>query len=71
MAAILSAVGEKNPQLAWDVNMNGLINVLECARDRKMVRVFVPSSIAAFGPDTPRDEHAPGDRSSSPRRCTA
>jgi len=55
MAAILSAVGEKNPQLAWDVNMNGLYNVLEVAREREMAGVLVPSSIAAFGPETPRD----------------
>ena len=55
MAAILSAAGEKNPWLAWDVNMNGTYNVLEVAREREMTRVFVPSSIAAFGPETPRD----------------
>jgi nucleoside-diphosphate-sugar epimerase len=55
LAAILSAVGEQKPQLAWDVNMNGLYNILEVARDHKMERVFCPSSIAAFGPDTPRD----------------
>lgn len=55
MAAILSAVGEAKPLLAWDVNMNGLHNVLEVARERNLVRVFCPSSIAAFGPETPRD----------------
>lgn len=55
MAAILSAAGEKNPHLAWDVNINGLYNVLEVAREHEMVRVFVPSSIAVFGPETPRD----------------
>jgi nucleoside-diphosphate-sugar epimerase len=55
MAAILSAVGEQKPQLAWDVNINGLYNVLEVAREQKLLRVFCPSSIAAFGPDTPRD----------------
>jgi len=54
MAAILSAAGEKDPWLAWDVNMNGTYNVLEVTRERDMVRVFVPSSIAAFGPETPR-----------------
>jgi nucleoside-diphosphate-sugar epimerase len=58
LAAILSAVGEKNPALAWDVNMNGLYNILEIAREHKMARVFCPSSIAAFGPETPRD-HTP------------
>lgn len=53
LAAILSAVGEKNPQLAWNVNINGTINVFEVAREKKIERVLVPSSIAAFGPDTP------------------
>lgn len=53
MAAILSAVGEKNPMLAWNVNMNGLINVLEVAREENVFRVLTPSSIAAFGPSTP------------------
>ncbi len=55
MAAILSAVGEKKPNLAWHVNIDGLYNVLEVARTRGMTRVFVPSSIAVFGPETPRD----------------
>ncbi len=55
LAAILSANGEKNPMLAWDVNMNGLINVLEVAREMEMKRVLIPSSIAAFGPGTPLD----------------
>lgn len=55
MAAILSAVGEANPHLCWNVNINGLYNVLEVARERKLVRVFCPSSIAAFGPETPRE----------------
>ncbi len=54
MAAILSANGEKNPWLAWDVNVNGLYNILEIAREKNMERVFIPSSIAAFGPETPR-----------------
>jgi len=56
LAAVLSAAGEKNPHLAWDVNLNGLYNVLEVARERKMSRVFCPSSIAVFGPETPRDQ---------------
>ncbi|HNQ69169.1 MAG TPA: NAD-dependent epimerase/dehydratase family protein [Bacteroidales bacterium] len=55
MAAILSGNGEKNPMLAWDVNMNGLLNVLEIAREMKMKQVLVPSSIAVFGPGTPLD----------------
>jgi len=55
LAAILSATGEKKPQLAWDVNINGLYKILEIARERRVTRVFCPSSIAAFGPETPRD----------------
>lgn len=54
MAAILSATGEKKPQLAWDVNMTGTHNILEVAREHRMSRLFIPSSIAAFGPETPR-----------------
>jgi len=54
LAAVLSALGEQNPQLAWNVNMNGLYNVLEVARERSMGRVFWPSSIAVFGPGATR-----------------
>jgi nucleoside-diphosphate-sugar epimerase len=54
MSAILSASGETRPQLAWHVNLNGTFNILETAREYRMVRVFCPSSIAAFGPETPR-----------------
>lgn len=54
LAAILSAVGERNPLAAWDVNMNGTFNVLEVARE-KGCAVFTPSSIAAFGPSSPPD----------------
>jgi len=54
MAAILSAVGEEKPLLCWNVNINGMYNILEIAREYDMTRVFVPSSIAAFGPETPR-----------------
>jgi len=55
MAAILSAVGEKNPHLCWEVNMNGFMNVLEVAREYELARIINPSSIAVFGPQTPRD----------------
>lgn len=56
MAAILSALGEKKPELAWDVNINGLYNILELARENKIKRVFHPSSIAVFGPETPKEK---------------
>ena len=59
LAAILSAVGERDPRLAYHVNMDGLHSVLEVAREQQLA-VFVPSSIAAFGPDTPPDP-APQD----------
>ena len=54
-AAILSAVGECHPMLAWNVNINGFINVMEVARELKLKQVLTPSSIAAFGPSTPRE----------------
>lgn len=54
MSAILSATGEKKPHLAWDVNMNGTHNILETAREQKISKVFIPSSIAVFGPETPK-----------------
>lgn len=54
LAAILSAVGEQDPHLAWDVNINGLYNILEVARNENC-SVFTPSSIAAFGASTPKD----------------
>ncbi len=55
LVALLSAVGEKNPQLAWKVNIGALTNSLEVARDRKCA-VFTPSSIGAFGPTSPKDK---------------
>lgn len=54
LAAILSASGEKNPLKTWDINMEGLLNVLELAREKEIAKVYFPSSIAVFGPDTPR-----------------
>jgi nucleoside-diphosphate-sugar epimerase len=55
MAAVLSAAGEEKPHVAWNVNINGLCNVLDVARERRLTRVFCPSSIAVFGPGTPRN----------------
>lgn len=55
LVGILSATGEKNPELAWNINMGGLKNILDIARERGVKQVFWPSSIAAFGPTTPRD----------------
>ena len=55
LAALLSATAEGKPLLAWDVNMNGLLNVLTVAKDAKL-KVFTPSSIAAFGIGTPPDQ---------------
>lgn len=54
LAAILSATGEKNPGLAWHLNMQGLLNVLDIAREEKLHKVYWPSSIAVFGPTSPR-----------------
>lgn len=55
LVGILSANGEKNPELAWQVNMSGLKNILDIARDFKIEKIFWPSSIAVFGPSTPRE----------------
>ncbi|MDN4164679.1 L-threonine 3-dehydrogenase [Cytophagales bacterium LB-30] len=54
LAALLSATGEKNPLFAWELNMDGLLYVLELAKEKKLHKVYWPSSIAAFGPNTPR-----------------
>ena len=54
LAAILSATGEKNPNLAWNLNMQGLLNVLDIAREEKIYKVYWPSSIAVFGPTSPK-----------------
>ena len=57
LAALLSAVAEAKPQLAWDLNVTGLVNALEVAREFQL-KFFTPSSIGAFGPNTPKD-HTP------------
>lgn len=54
LAAILSATGEKNPNLAWSINMQSLLNVLDIAREEKLHKVYWPSSIAVFGPTSPK-----------------
>ncbi len=56
LAAILSAAGEKNPLQAWDLNMVGLLNVLEIAKTHTIEKVFWPSSIAVFGPNTIQEQ---------------
>lgn len=54
LAAILSASGEKNPLLTWQINMQGLLNVLELGVEKKIKKIFFPSSIAIYGPSTPK-----------------
>jgi nucleoside-diphosphate-sugar epimerase len=56
LAAILSATGEKNPPLAWNLNMTGLLNVLDIAREEKISKIYWPSSIAVFGPTSPKKD---------------
>ena len=56
LAAILSATGEKNPGLAWSLNMQSLLNVLDIAREEKLHKVYWPSSIAVFGPTSPKQQ---------------
>lgn len=58
LAAMLSATGEKYPEKAWELNMNGLLNVLDLAVTYKVSRIFWPSSIAVFGPHSPKDNTA-------------
>ncbi|MFC2174866.1 NAD-dependent epimerase/dehydratase family protein [archaeon] len=55
LASLLSAVGEQKPQLAYFVNNQSLYNILEIAREKQLERIMYPSSIAVFGPETPRD----------------
>ena len=62
LAAILSATGEQNPSLAWDLNMNGLLNVLDLCLEYETAKVYWPSSIAAFGLNSPRQN--------APQYCT-
>lgn len=58
LAAYLSASGERNPKAAWELNMDGLINVLDAVKELGVNKVYWPSSIAVFGPNTPR-KHTP------------
>ncbi len=62
LAALLSAVGEQKPKTAWDLNMNGLLNVLDFALEYKIRKVYWPSSIAVFGPNSPKEQ--------TPQYCT-
>ncbi len=64
LAALLSAVAEARPQLAWKIGVGGLYNTLEVAREKKCA-VFTPSSIGSFGPSTPHDQHSPGHHTAS------
>jgi nucleoside-diphosphate-sugar epimerase len=56
LAAMLSATGEKNPNLAWNLNMAGLLHVLDIAREENIKKVYWPSSIAVFGPTSPKQQ---------------
>lgn len=62
LAALLSATGEQHPERAWHLNTQSLLNILDIAREKRLAKVFFPSSIAVFGPDAPRracPQHAP------------
>ena len=65
LAALLSAVAENKPQLAWHIGIDGLMNVLEVSREKKCA-VFTPSSIGSFGPNAPKDG-TPQDTIQQPR----
>ena len=65
MAAILSASGERDPQTAYEVNMHGLMNILEVSRRKGVEKIITPSSIAAFGPDAPK-ENTPNETPLNP-----
>ena len=56
LAALLSATAEKHPDFAWKLNMEGLFNILDLAKENKIEKIFWPSSIAVFGPTTPADQ---------------
>jgi nucleoside-diphosphate-sugar epimerase len=56
LAALLSATAEKNPDFAWKLNMEGLFTILDLAKEKQIDKVFWPSSIAVFGPSTPREK---------------
>ncbi len=65
LAAVLSGNAEKNPMKSWEVNMTGLFNILELGVEKKLNKIFWPSSIAVFGPSTPR-ENTPQDTITDP-----
>lgn len=66
LAALLSATGEKDPKRAWEINMQSLLQVLDLAVQEKLTKIYWPSSIAVFGPTTPR-EHTPQQTIIEPR----
>lgn len=56
LAALLSVSAEKKPKMAWNLNINGLLNILELSREKGIQKIFFPSTIAVFGPSTPKDQ---------------